>query len=99
PANATTGTTRMRVIVAEGISGAGLTPCLVYTYGETEDYLLDIIVPCSAVIANATVAPTDGTMRAATLECDQGEWTHYYNNNGTGTYTDDVLLLSIKKNN
>jgi hypothetical protein len=43
PLGATLGNTRMRIIVAEGISGAGLTPCLTYGYGETEDYLINIM--------------------------------------------------------
>ncbi len=43
PISALSGTTRMRVINAEGFSGAGITPCLVYGYGETEDYLVNIV--------------------------------------------------------
>lgn len=42
PLGALTGSTGMRVITAEGYSGATLTPCLAYGYGETEDYLIDI---------------------------------------------------------
>ena len=43
PATATPGNTRMRVIIAENISGAGLTPCLSYGYGETEDHTITIV--------------------------------------------------------
>lgn len=43
PMAALSGTTRMRVINAEGYAGAGITPCLVYGYGETEDYLVNIV--------------------------------------------------------
>ncbi|MCW3103351.1 MAG: hypothetical protein JWO09_1791 [Bacteroidetes bacterium] len=43
PAGAVSGNTRMRVINAEGYSGAALTPCLTYGYGETEDYLVNIV--------------------------------------------------------
>ena len=42
PLSATLGETAMRITVAEGYSGTGLTPCLSYGYGETEDYLLTI---------------------------------------------------------
>ncbi len=42
PLTATTGQTGMRIIAAEGISGASLTPCLSFGYGETEDYIVDI---------------------------------------------------------
>jgi len=45
PATAVAGQTAMRVTVAEGYSGASLTPCLSYGYGETEDYLVEVVVP------------------------------------------------------
>ena len=49
PYSALTGQTAIRVICAEGISGFGLTPCLSYNNGETEDYLINIqqALPCS----------------------------------------------------
>jgi hypothetical protein len=43
PLTALSGNTRLRVINAEGFSGAGLTPCLTYGFGETEDYLVNIV--------------------------------------------------------
>jgi PKD repeat protein len=45
PGTALAGETRMRVTVAEGFYGASLTPCLMYSYGETEDYVVTITVP------------------------------------------------------
>ncbi|MEO7172251.1 GEVED domain-containing protein [Flavobacterium sp.] len=59
PATATLGNTRMRVMVVEGASGTGLTPCLSYTYGETEDYLVTIIPtpPCNATPVAGTATP------------------------------------------
>jgi len=42
PFGATPGVTAMRITVAENLSGAGLTSCLSYGYGETEDYLVNI---------------------------------------------------------
>ncbi len=47
PTNAVSGTTMMRIIVVENLSGASLTPCLTYGYGETEDYLVNICGPIS----------------------------------------------------
>ena len=43
---------------------------------------------------------TDGTSRSANYQClDQSGWTHYYYNNGTSaTFSDDELMLSVKKN-
>jgi len=62
PTSALTGSTVMRVIVAEGYSGTSLTPCLnSYGYGETEDYRVDVVppVPCSGTPgANSVVGPT-----------------------------------------
>jgi hypothetical protein len=43
PITATTGTTFMRIIDAEGYAGTTITPCLSYGYGETEDYLVNIL--------------------------------------------------------
>ncbi len=45
PAAAATGNTVMRIVCAEGYSGASLTPCLAYGYGETEDHLITIQCP------------------------------------------------------
>jgi PKD repeat protein len=45
PGTALTGETRMRITVAEGYSGTGLTPCLGYSFGETEDYVVTITAP------------------------------------------------------
>ncbi len=41
PVTAATGLTRMRVILVEGGNGL-LHPCATYTWGETEDYLINI---------------------------------------------------------
>lgn len=42
PSGSTIGTTAMRVMNVEGSAGAGITPCMVYFYGETEDYTVTI---------------------------------------------------------
>ncbi|NVO02874.1 MAG: T9SS type A sorting domain-containing protein, partial [Bacteroidetes bacterium] len=49
PAGATLGQTIMRIVVAEGYSGATLTPCSAYSYGETEDWVVNVIAssPCA----------------------------------------------------
>lgn len=59
PVTADTGLTAVRITVAEGFSGAGLTPCLSYGYGETEDYLIRIIPT-----TGCTGTPTAGTATA-----------------------------------
>ena len=56
PIGATPGITGMRVIVAEDNVGNNLQPCMTYSWGETEDYLIEIIAPtpCAGT-------PTGGT--------------------------------------
>ncbi len=51
PCNAVAGNTRMRVIVVE--QGFNLTnPCGTYTWGETEDYTVDIQAPSGGLSSN-----------------------------------------------
>jgi hypothetical protein len=68
PPTALTGNTVMRIICAEGAAATGwtiLTPCLNYGYGETEDYLINIIAanPCAGVPDAGT------TLASATTVC------------------------------
>ena len=53
-----------------------------------------------AIGASNNVSSTDGVIRTANYECeDIDNWTHYYDDNGTATdYSDDNILLSVKKN-
>ena len=53
-----------------------------------------------AIGVSNIVPSTDGAIRAANYECEDTEnWTHYYDNNGTvNDYSDDKILLSVKKN-
>lgn len=63
PADAITGTTRMRV--REVWSNADFDPCATYQYGETEDYNINIINPCNVVLSlmstETCVGATSGT--------------------------------------
>ncbi|MDT8309107.1 MAG: GEVED domain-containing protein, partial [Bacteroidales bacterium] len=45
PASASTGLTRMRVVLMYGSSIANVSPCGTYNYGETEDYNIEILPP------------------------------------------------------
>lgn len=54
PLDATTGLTRMRVVVRE-FGNASMAPCQTYTWGETEDYFVNILpAPDCANPANIT---------------------------------------------
>jgi hypothetical protein len=71
PIGATLGSTRMRIIVAEGLSGTGLVPCGTYGYGETEDYLVDIMAA-----TNCAGTPTPGvTQSTASSVCSASNFT------------------------
>ncbi|MDZ4668801.1 MAG: GEVED domain-containing protein, partial [bacterium] len=43
PATATLGTSRMRLVQVEGGTAASIVPCATYTWGETEDYLVNLV--------------------------------------------------------
>lgn len=60
PLTALVGTTRMRVIVNETVP-ASITPTNVYTWGETEDYCVDIIAA-----TNCSGSPNSGTASIST---------------------------------
>ncbi len=67
PCNAKVGQTAMRVTIAEGYAGSTIAPCLLYGFGETEDYKILIKYPdtCS-VVSN----PPGNTMGTVTSFCD-----------------------------
>ena len=60
PMSAAVGNTVMRIIVAENFSGAGLQPCMTYTYGETEDHLINIQCPALAGVSSLDVGVCSG---------------------------------------
>lgn len=68
PMTALTGNTAMRIICAEGASATSwllLEPCMLYTYGETEDYLINII----AANACAGTPNAGATLASLTTAC------------------------------
>jgi hypothetical protein len=58
PATASLGTTRMRVIAVE--NGTATAECATYTWGETEDYCINIIAACA--VPNVTLAASQTTI-------------------------------------
>ena len=63
PCTALTGVTGMRITVAESFSGSSIVPCLLYSSGETEDYLVNIIPSTLNPNTNTTI-----------IACDQYTW-------------------------
>jgi hypothetical protein len=58
PLNATPGNTRLRVVLIEDIV-APTNPCATYTWGETEDYTVNLVLPPAPACAGMTI-PTNG---------------------------------------
>lgn len=54
PTGTTSGYKIMRVRCAYATGLTNMTPCTDYSYGETEDYIVNVVVPNSAPIANFT---------------------------------------------
>ena len=63
PATATVGVTRMRVVNVETTLAANVNPCGTYTWGETEDYFVNIapVPTCPQPTALSLVAATTTT--------------------------------------
>jgi hypothetical protein len=60
PSSASPGVTLMRVVVIESQAGTGISPSTTYTWGETEDYLVNIVSIGSACsVTNYTWTYTD----------------------------------------
>jgi hypothetical protein len=74
PSGTPVGHTAMRVTVAYALSGASLTPCLFYDYGETEDYRITIgpaptcPAPRNLAVANLTNQSADIGWTAGGIE-------------------------------
>ena len=77
PLTATPGQTGFRVIVAEDNVGDALQPCMTYTWGETEDYLINIVAP-----APCAGTPAGGTATSSKAVACTGE---SFNLSATGT--------------
>ena len=65
PATTVGGQTRMRVVNQESIAGDNITPCTIQSWGETEDYLVNITggavnIPCPGSTFNLSSTATNG---------------------------------------
>lgn len=57
PITALLGCTAIRIVVADGLSGPDITPCLEYGNGETEDYMVCIKDLCQGSPMASTITP------------------------------------------
>ena len=90
PMTATLGLTAMRIIDAEFNSGDAITPCLSYGYGETEDYMVNIVdlpsappAPMQSASVPTCTGGTDLSIPGAPAAGDA--W--YWQASATGTST------------
>jgi hypothetical protein len=67
PSNALSGLTRMRIVIVE--SNASPSPCGTYTWGETEDYMVNISIPPTCP------QPTNFSLNQASLVDAEVSWT------------------------
>ncbi|MBL7964709.1 MAG: T9SS type A sorting domain-containing protein [Flavobacteriales bacterium] len=79
PVGPNTGLTRMRVIVAE--TSLPISPCGTYTWGETEDYLVNIGPPPTCLppstVAVTTTGPTSGSVNITCTACTGNFYVEY----------------------
>ena len=75
PGSALLGNTAMRFILVEG-SGVAINPCGTYTWGETEDYLVNVnFPPCNGPVNPGTAYISD-TMTCPGYPIDLGDTSH-----------------------
>jgi uncharacterized repeat protein (TIGR01451 family) len=65
PANATLGNVRMRVVMIETSSPTSITSCGTYSYGETEDYMINI----GPAIYNCNIPPANNKIIGDSMVC------------------------------
>lgn len=67
PCDAKTGQTGLRVIASEGLAGGNTNSCLMYGYGETEDYIITLKYPDTCSVASN---PPGNTVTTVSGFCD-----------------------------
>ena len=93
PMTAVQGITRMRVVNVETTVATGVNPCGTYTWGETEDYFVNIVAPPTCPQPSAPALIT-ATLNSATIDWTPGgsetQWEIQYGPQGfalgTGTF-------------
>ncbi|HNB82430.1 MAG TPA: GEVED domain-containing protein, partial [Chitinophagaceae bacterium] len=79
PCTALPGLTRLRILIAEGFSGATLTPCMAYGFGETEDYLVNLT--STATTCTLPIPSPGNTLSTVNTFCDSTTATLSISNN------------------
>jgi hypothetical protein len=97
PTTAVQGITRMRVVTVETSVTTGVNPCGTYTWGETEDYFVQIVAPptCPQPTAPTLVS---STLNAATIDWTPGgsetQWQIQYGPQGFALGTGTTITVT-----
>ena len=97
PATATVGITRMRVVNVETTLAANVNPCGTYTWGETEDYFVNIapVPTCPQPTALSLVSATTTTAQVAwTAGGSETQWQIQYGTAGFAIGTGTTVSVS-----
>ncbi len=98
PATATVGITKMRVVNVETSSAASVNPCGTYTWGETEDYLVNI-APVPTCPQPTSLALVTADLTSATIQWTAGgtetEWQIEYGPVGFALGTGTLVTTSL----
>jgi hypothetical protein len=68
PAGTTSGAVRMRIRLTDAAAGPNLTPCGTSTYGEVEDYTLNVTGTLAPIVVADEVVAAEPALRMETLE-------------------------------
>jgi hypothetical protein len=85
PAGTTTGPVRMRIRLTDTGSGPNTTPCGASSYGEVEDYTLNVSTTLSAVATNSNTSSTPNAMLQ--LPVENTDMLEIYPNPNSGSFT------------
>ena len=97
PTNAVQGITRMRVVNVETTVGANVNPCGTYTWGETEDYFVNISAPPTCPQPSAPVL-VSSTLNDAVIDWTpvgtETEWQVQYGPQGFALGTGTIVTTT-----
>lgn len=97
PSNALIGQTRMRVVTVQTTSANNVNPCGTYSWGETEDYLVNI-TPAPTCPQPTNIAVLDATNNTAVLQWTNGgsetQWQIEYGPQGFTQGTGTTIIVN-----
>ena len=97
PSNAIQGITRMRVVNVETSAATGVNPCGTYTWGETEDYFVNISAPPTCPQPSAPTL-VSSSLNSATIDWNpvgtETQWQVQYGPQGFALGTGTIVTVT-----